>query len=355
MAATLLSVLLFALLSFPTMTTPLAQTTAKEQSSKIVIAHRGASGYLPEHTLEAKALAYGMGAHYIEQDVVMTRDNQLIILHDLSLERTTNVAEVFPGRARQEGEHAGHYLAIDFTLAEIRRLQVFEGSRNKNGTREVIYPGRFPLGHSRFRVHTLAEEIEMIQGLNQSTGREVGIYPEIKAPAFHHAEGKDLSTALVAMLKHYGYASKNDKVFVQTFDHAELQRLHDEVLPQAGIQLKLVQLISADSDGNVDAEYAEMLSPTGLQDLSRYADGIGPDKSLIMQTSPNGEAQVTGLVNMAQVAGLQVHPYTYRMDAGQVPDYADSFTQLLELHLFTAEVDGVFTDFPDRAIKVLIP
>ena len=325
------------------------------QLSKLIIAHRGASGYLPEHTLEAKALAYGMGAHYIEQDVVMTKDDQLIVLHDISLGRTTNVAEVFPDRARQDGEHAGSYLAIDFTLDEIRRLQVFEGFRYEGNTPQPIYPERFPLAHSRFRVHTLAEEIEMVQGLNQTTGREVGIYPEIKAPAFHRDHGKDLSAALIAMLKHYGYTGKDHNVFVQTFDHAELQRLHNDLLPQANIQLKLVQLISTNDNGIVAEEYAEMLTSAGLQNLSRYADAIGPDKALIMQPSPNGEAQPTGLVELAHAAGLQVHPYTYRLDAGQLPKYANSFEHLLELHLFTAGADGVFTDFPDRAIKVLQP
>ena len=187
-------------------------------AQKIVIAHRGASGYLPEHTLEAKAMAYAQGAHYIEQDLVMTRDDNLIVLHDITLDRTTDVDEKFPGRARSDGR----YYAIDFTLEEIRTLKATEAYRTENGEKVQALSQRFPLGKSRFRVSTFQEEIEMIQGLNLSTDRDIGIYPEIKQPAFHRQEGKDISTRVVEVLKEYGYTSKGSKVFLQTFDYEEL-------------------------------------------------------------------------------------------------------------------------------------
>src|SRR5690606_6405853 len=180
-----------------------ADTDAEGATQAVVVAHRGASGYLPEHTLASKAMAYAMGADYLEQDVVMTRDDQLIVMHDITLDRTTDVAARFPDRHRADG----HYYSIDFTLAEIPSLQISEGVSDG----KQIYPGRFPAGRSSFRVHTFAEEIEFIQGLNHSTGREVGIYPEIKSPAFFHAEGKDLSSAVIAVLKHYGYTQRGDK------------------------------------------------------------------------------------------------------------------------------------------------
>src|SRR5690606_21781422 len=176
-----------------------------QSGDRIVVAHRGASGYLPEHPLPAKAMAYAMGADYIEQDVVMTRDDQLIVIHDITLDRTTNVAERFPGRAREDG----HYYAVDFTLEEIRSLQLSEGFVVEDGQKWQIYPQRFPMGTSDFRVHTLVQEIELVQGLNRSTGRTVGIYPEIKSPAFHLAEGKDLGRAVIAVLKQYGYTRKS--------------------------------------------------------------------------------------------------------------------------------------------------
>ncbi len=145
---------------------------------KVVIAHRGASGYLPEHSLPAKAMAYAQGADYLEQDLVMTKDNELVVLHDHYLDRVTDVAERFPDRARKDGR----YYAIDFTLPEIKSLKFTEGfDIDKNGKKVQSYPNRFPMGKSDFRVHTFQEEIEFIQGLNHSTGKNTGIYPEIKS------------------------------------------------------------------------------------------------------------------------------------------------------------------------------
>ncbi|MCP5357949.1 MAG: glycerophosphodiester phosphodiesterase [Pseudomonadales bacterium] len=321
-----------------------ASTALAQSGDKIVVAHRGASGYLPEHSLPAKAMAYAMGADYIEQDVVMTRDDQLIVIHDITLDRTTDVAERFPGRAREDGLH----YAVDFTLDEILSLHVTEGFTVENGQKRQLYPERFPMETSIFRVHTLAQEIELVQGLNRSTGRDVGIYPEIKSPAFHLAEGKDLGRAVIKVLKEYGYTQKSDKVFVQTFEFDELKRLHDEILPEAGIDLNLVQLV----DGG--DENAWMQTEDGIAEIARYADGLGPEKSMIVdRRSPPGAPIISPLVGYAHANGLQVHPYTFRLDPGQLPGYADSFEQMLEIFYFQADVDGVFTDFPDRAVNFL--
>ena len=315
-----------------------------QSSAKVVVAHRGASGYLPEHTLPAKAMAYAMGADYVEQDVVMTKDDQLIVIHDITLDRTTDVAAKFPGRARADG---GHY-AVDFTLAEILSLDITEGMSEEDGSRQVDYPARFPAGKSIFKIHTLAQEIEFVQGLNKSTGRDVGIYPEIKSPGFHLAEGKDLGRAVLEVLKRYGYTSKSEKVFVQTFEFAELKRLHDELMPALGIDLKLVQLL----DGGEENEW--MQSADGMREIAQYADGVGPEKSMIVdRDSMPGKPMISDLVKLAHTNGMQVHPYTFRLDPGQVPAYASSFEQMLEIFYFQADVDGVFTDFPDRAVEFL--
>ncbi|MFM1895300.1 MAG: hypothetical protein RLZZ385_374 [Pseudomonadota bacterium] len=316
---------------------------SEAMAQKLVIAHRGASGYLPEHTLEAKAMAYAMGADYVEQDVVMSRDDQLIVLHDITLDRTTDVAQRFPGRARSDGRH----YVVDFTLAELRSLRVNEGVRG-NGGRQAIYSQRFPVDRSAFRINTLAEEIEMVQGLNRSTGRDVGIYPEVKSPAFHRAEGKDPSRAILQTLKDYGYTSKSHKVFLQTFEFDELKIIHDELLPALGMDINLVQLLGD------DAEYQWMLDAAGMATLATYADGIGPDKAMIVraETSAAGPA-IANLVQLAHANGLQVHPYTFRLDEGQVPSYARDFEHMLEIFYFQADVDGVFTDFPDRAVNFL--
>ena len=139
----------------------------------IVIAHRGASGYLPEHTLAAKALAHGLGADYLEQDVVATRDSQLVVLHDLHLDDVSDVAVKFPGRYRNDGRH----YVIDFDLAELKTLTIFE--RRAPGAATPKFPARFPADVGLFGIATLQQELELIRGLNRSTGRAVGIYPEI--------------------------------------------------------------------------------------------------------------------------------------------------------------------------------
>ena len=322
----------------------LASASAYAQSGKIVIAHRGASGYLPEHTLEAKAMAYGMGAHYIEQDLVMTRDDRVIVLHDITLDRTTDVADRFPGRARADGR----YYAIDFDLEEIRQLQATEGFRLVNGEREPGFVNRFPLERSDFRVPTFEEEIELIQGLTHSTGRDVGIYPEIKQPEFHRAEGKDISSAVVEVLKNYGYTEKSDKVFLQTFSYPELEIINSEIMPAAGIDIRLIQLLR-------DTEsYPWIFEAEGMRMLAEHADGIGPAHPLVIDPeSAPGALRVSALVERAHAAGLDVHPYTFRADPGQLPAYAENFADLLEQHFFTAGVDGLFTDFPDLAVQFL--
>jgi len=154
-------------------------------AESLVIAHRGASAYLPEHSLEAYALAYGQGADFLEPDLVMTADDHLIALHDLTLEATTNVAELFPDRARADG---GFY-AVDFTLAEIRQLTMQERVEPASG--QARYPERWPVGAGRFRVVEFNELIEFTRELNRATGRRVGLYPETKAPQFHAEQGKD--------------------------------------------------------------------------------------------------------------------------------------------------------------------
>ena len=313
-------------------------------SEKIVIAHRGASGYLPEHTLAAKAMAYAMGAHYIEQDVVMTKDEVLIVLHDITLDRTTDVADKFLDRRRDNGR----YYAIDFTLEEIRSLSATEAVRLRGGQKVKVYGNRFPVDSSSFSIPTFEEELQLIQGLNKSTGKDIGIYPEIKQPEFHRSEGKDISTAVVKLLKQYGYTSKDHKVFLQTFSFEELKKIKNEILPEVGIDINLIQLI-----GNNSA-YPWMLEEDGMAKLANLVDGIGPAKSLVIsRESTASNVQITPLVSRAHTAGLKVHPYTYRLDPGQIPDYADSFDELLRKHFQDADVDGIFTDFPDKAVKFL--
>ncbi len=278
----------------------------------LVIAHRGASGYLPEHTLPAVAMAYAQGADYIEQDVVLTKDDVPIVLHDLTLDATTNVAEQFPDRARADGK----FYAIDFTLEEIRRLRV--GERTSNGLPQ--FEGRFPAGVHVLRVPTLAEQIELIQGLNQSTGGDVGIYVELKDPEFHAAAGRSFPASVLQILYAYGYRGADDKVFLQCFDAGTLRFLNDHT------EIRLVQLIE---DKALTAERAN--------DIATYAQGVGPWIGFLTDRPE--------FVVAAQESGLVVHPFTFRADA--LPRGVNSYRALLDRFVRTMEVDGVFTDHPD--------
>lgn len=325
---------------------------------KIVIAHRGASGYLPEHTLPAKELAYAQGADYLEQDLVMTKDDRLIVLHDHYLDRVTDVADKFPDRKRTDGR----YYAIDFTLDEIKSLKFTEEFKLENGQRRQVWPNRFPMFKSEFKIHTFEDEIEFIQGLNHSTGKNIGIYPEIKAPWFHRHEGKDISLKALEILKQYGYKNKNDKVYVQCFDPNETKRIHDELMPGLGLDLKLIQLIARtdwqetfekQADGKlVNYNYDWMFEPEGMRIIAQYADGIGPQyPMLIADGSVIGNVKFLPMVEEAHANGLKVHPYTLRADL--IPDYAKDMSDLLRIIYDGAGVDGAFSDFPDLAVDYL--
>lgn len=326
---------------------------------KIVIAHRGASGYLPEHSLPAKAMAHAMGADFIEQDLVLTRDDRLVVLHDLYLDLVTDVARVFPDRRRIDG----HFYVIDFTLAEIRQLALTERLIIKDGRSRPQFPGRFPPGQSSFHVSTFEEEIELIQGLNRSTGRNVGLYPEIKSPAFHRQAGRDLSRAALGVLQAYGYTTRDDRVYLQCFDPEELQRLRRELLPELGMDLKLVQLIAEtkwettlvyQNGQTIPYNYDWMQAPGAMTKIAGYADGIGPWMGMILKMDATREKLAfSSMVQAAHEAGLVVHPYTFRAEKEFLPPDAADFEDLLDIFYFKAGVDGVFTDFPDRAADFL--
>ena len=298
-------------------------------ATPIVIAHRGASGYLPEHTLPAKALAHAQGADFIEQDVVMTKDGVPVVLHDTTLDAVSDVAERFPGRARADGKHH----CTDFTLAELRSLSMTERADPATGLQ--TYADRFPRGQSRFGIVTLEEELGFLAGLNKSTGRTVGIYPEIKSPAWHRAEGHDLSRTVLAILLRHGYTTKDDPCFIQCFEADEVARIRRDL----GWKGRLVQLV-----GGRDQD--DLVTPEGLVRIAEVADGIGPSIERLLDSS----GRPTDLVSRAHAAGLVVHPYTLRRD--RLPPWASSF-DALQATLFAAGVDGAFSDFPDLTARWL--
>lgn len=284
----------------------------------VIIAHRGASGYLPEHTLEAKAMAYAMHPDYMEQDIVLSKDDVPVVIHDIHLDAVTDVKEVFPKRKRVDGR----YYVIDFTWAELQQLNVTERFDYQTGN--AVFPDRFPMYKSHFKLHTLQDEIELIQGLNHSTGKDMGIYPEIKAPAFHHKEGKDISKIVLEVLAAYGYKDESSNCILQCFDYQENKRIKNEFKSK----LTLIQLMEFDTEKD------------SLESISQYVQGIGPSLHFLKDQN---------FVRNARKHGLFIHAYTLRTDV--IPNWQATL-QTLSLE---NSIDGVFTDQPDQVYNLTHP
>jgi len=309
----------------------------------LVIAHRGASGYLPEHTLAAKTLAHEMGADYLEQDVVASRDDELVVLHDIFLDRVSDVASRFEGRERNDGR----FYVRDFSLEELRSLHIWE-RMNIDGN--PVFPDRYAPRTGEFHIHTLAEEIELTQRLNQESGKQVGIYPEIKRPAWHRLEGVDIAPRLLDTLADYGYRTKEDRVFIQCFDDAEIHRLRHDL----NCRFNLVQLIGENSWLEAATDYKSLRSANGIRRIAESADAIGPDISHLYELQKTeGVLVSTGLAGLAHDNGLLVHPYTFRAD--DLPQGFASFEALVRYFVVDIGVDGLFTDFPDRVLELTLP
>lgn len=306
----------------------------------IVIAHRGASGYRPEHTLAAYELAIEQGADFIEPDLVPTKDGVLVARHENAIGDTTDVADhpEFANRKRTktiDGEAITGWFTEDFTLAELKTLRAKE---------------RLPLlrpdntkNDGKYAIPTLAEIIALAKR------HKVGIYPETKHPSYFASIGLGTDAPLVAELKRAGWVSADAPVFIQSFEVANLKRL------KAMTKVRLIQLMDA-KGGPADAaepSYAAMASPAGLAKIAAYAWGIGPNKDLIAAT-----ATPTNLVRDAHASGLRVHPWTFRAENYFLPSglrdglnprghgrLSDEIARYLSIG-----VDGFFTDFPDVGV-----
>ncbi|GGO72403.1 glycerophosphodiester phosphodiesterase [Bowmanella pacifica] len=305
----------------------------------VVIAHRGASGYLPEHTLPAVILAHGMSPDFIEQDLVLSKDGVLVVLHDIHLDTVTNVAEVFPARKRADGR----FYAIDFTLAELKQLTVHE---RRDAQNQQVFANRYQHNGSNsdlFKIATFEQQINLISELNRSRGTNIGLYPELKSPAFHRAAGQDISQIFMAMLEKYKLNQADANMFVQCFDFNETRRLRNEL----GLKTGLVQLLAENSWQESDNDYAYLRSAQGLKEIAQVADGIGPWLPQLVDFETQAPTQL--LMN-AKAQGLKIHPYTLRAD--QLPPNLN-WQQALTLTFDWLKVDGVFTDFPDKVSQYL--
>jgi len=310
----------------------------------IVIAHRGASGDRPEHTLESYALAVSVGADYIEPDLVSTKDGVLIARHENEIGGTTDVATKFADRRRTQvidGDTITGWWTEDLTLAELKTLRANERLESR--------------GHSydgQFEVPTFDEVLALAQRLGRERGRPVGVYPETKHAAHFRQVGLPLEEKLVAALQRVGWNRRTAPVFIQSFEISSLLRLRPMT------RVRLIQLVNATMAPPDSAEipFAEMRTPAGLRRVRRYADGIGAAKALILDTGADGQvAPASRLVRDAHAAGLLVHIWTIRSDAPFLPAMWQG-DQAAELRAFRdAGVDGIFTDFPGNAVDALRP
>ena len=324
----------------------------------IVIAHRGASGYAPEHTLAAYFIAMQQGADYIEPDLVATRDGVLVARHENEISGTTDVAAraAFADRRTTkviDGVPVTGWFTEDFLLSELKML----------GARERIpelRSGNTRLD-GRLEIPTLEEILALVravEGQRQVRAREldlpppqpIGVYPETKHPSYFTAAGLPLEEPLVEALERYGYQGPGGRAFLQSFEVANLKVLSRLT------RLPLVQLIEAagapyDLARSGDPRtYADLLTPKGLEEIAAYASCIGPAKALVIPRAADGSLmQPTSLVADCHAAGLGVHPWTFRAEPAFLPaglDLAD------ELRAFLAVgIDGFFTDQPDIGVR----
>ncbi|CAF0959804.1 unnamed protein product [Adineta ricciae] len=323
----------------------LSSVKSIKPSSIEVIGHRGASGYLPEHTLPCKALAYGQGVNYLEQDVALSMDNVPIVIHDIYLDEISDVASVFPGRNRSDGR----FYLIDFTLAEIKQLRASERFNHQTGN--PIYPNRFPLHQSTFHLVTLAEELEFIAGLNKANldnKRQVGAYVEIKNPSFHAMENRrNMSEIVLEVLQKYNYSKRSDNIYLQCFDIDELKRIRSELRSD----LKLVALLTdnRERDEYSKTDFTYWTSRIGMANLSTFVDAIGPHYAQLYERG--NTLQPSELYYEARKHNLLIHPYTFRSDV--VPSLFATFDVMLQFFLEILRIDGLFTDQPDRVIRYI--
>ena len=345
----------------------------------LVIGHRGACGYLPEHTLASYRKAIEMGADFIEPDLVVTKDGELVARHEPNITATTDVSTrpEFASRKKTrmvDGVAETGWFVTDFTLAELRTLY----AKQANPVRDQSFNKQFP-------VPTFREILELAKSESARTGRTIGVYPETKHPTYHVDAGLPIEPRLLKILAEYGYTKKNSPVIIQSF---EVQNLKD-LRQQTGV--RLVQLI--DGDG-VDAQgkvtlvapfdkpydfavrkdprtFPDLLTPKGLAEIKTYADGIGPWKPYLRSAKQvlgsdgkpqdlNGDGKITDadrvllapteVVKNAHAAGLFVHAFTFRNEKELlVSDYKGD-PKVEYAVFYELGVDGLFSDFPDTAL-----
>ena len=321
------------------------------QAEPLLIAHRGASGERPEHTLAAYERAIDQGADFIEPDLVLTKDGVLVARHENEIGGTTDVADhpEFADRKTTkviDGVEMAGWFTEDFTLAELRTLRARErlpDLRPANKRFDTLY-----------QIPTFEEILKLVRAKEAESGRRIGLYPETKHPSYFAGIGLAHQAPLLDLLNRYGYMTETDPVFIQSFEVGNLKAL------RAATRLRLIQLVDAEG-GPADlpgTRYDDLLTVQGLADIATYADGIGPSAALVI--APEG---ATALVGRAHDAGLQVHVWTLRMEnpflpaqyqRGDDPEGRGDFAGYVRAMVRTG-VDGLFSDFPAQARAAMTP
>ena len=325
----------------------------------IVIAHRGASGYAPEHTLVSYFIAIEQGADYIEPDLVMTRDGVMVARHENEIGGTTDVAarrEFADRRTTKvvDGASVTGWFTEDFLLEELKTLRARERIPE-------LRPANTRLD-GRLEIPTLEEILALARGVEErrrvrarelglaAAPEPIGVYPETKHPSYFAGLGLAMEERLVAALERYGFRGPDGRAFLQSFETANLRALSRLT------QLPLVQLIEAAGapydfvQGGDPRTYADLLTPKGLEEIATYAACIGPAKSLIIPRDGEGRlTRPTSLVADAHAAGLKVHPWTFRAESAFLPAELDLAGELHEF--LAAGLDGFFTDQPDVGVR----
>lgn len=326
--------------------------SADQASRPAVIAHRGASGLRPEHTLEAFALGIDQGADYVEPDLVLTRDAVLVARHENEISETTDVASrtEFANRRTTktiDGQQVTGWFTEDFTLAELRTLRACERLPTLRPT-SAAYDGRFGIA-------TLDEIVALVRQRSRTAGRSIGIVAELKHASYFDGIGLGFEAPLLAAIERHGVHGHEEPFFIESFEPGILERLRLRTL------VRLVQLLA---DGGAPADrpatpYAAMTATAGLRSVRVWADAIGPAKALIAPLAPDGTSLApTSLVADAHAAGLLVFPWTFRSenvflpaelrrgeDPRAIGDAAAEYRMFYRLG-----VDAVFSDFPAEAV-----
>lgn len=329
--------------------------TAPVLANPIVIAHRGASGERPEHTIASYTLAIEQGADFIEPDLVMTKDGVLVARHENEISGTTDVADhaEFAGRKAAktiDGQSVTGWFTEDFTLAELKTLRAKERL-------PMLRPANAKYD-GQFEIPTFQEIIDLAKAQEKAVGHRIGLYPETKHPSYFRSIGLAFEEPLAAQLAKNGYATKEDPVFIQSFELENLKTLRSLT------KLRLIFLMDA-SGGPADGSgrtYAELATSAGLAEVAKTADGIGTAKEMIVPRTLLGRSGTpTNLIKDAHTAGLKIRVWTFRAENYFLPlemrkgiDPRNTGDLAAEIRQFAAlGVDGVFSDFPGIAVAAL--